>query len=506
MEKGNVRRMRAEHLLDRTIAGYRLLEILGKGGMGIVFLAEPEERSESKVAIKILMPPDISTTGEFASFKARFQREALAAHQLHHEHILPVQAYGEEDNLCYMVMPMLTGGTLARRLSSASEALPLDEIARYLTQLSRAVDYAHQNGMIHRDIKPSNVLTDEAGNAYLADFGIVHLFDSGHQGFDQELTSLTTTGKIYGTPAYMAPERYKGEPAEPATDIYALGILLYQLVSGQIPFDADNPLALGMKHLNEDPLPPRSLRPELPAPAEGAILKAIAKAPLDRFITASALAYAFEAGLKDEWAGGLQPAQEMLAVRMAETTVKRAVATGATLPEVAQPVPLVLPQASEMPGSDLPLEFVPTVTDVPVVARSESRPRRSFQLIMLGLLGVALFLFIGLLAFAAYKFANPGASAPALHSISTATSKAPTKTNITPVSSTGVTPASKSTPASKGTTTPAPSSGNTPVSVPTAGSSPTSAPTSPAPPPTAPAPTATPASSPPATPTAQGTP
>src|SRR6185437_15435876 len=128
MQKGNIGRMRAEHLLDRTIADYRLLEILGRGGMSIVFLAQQLEHPQTRAAIKILVPSDVSTLGEFATFQARFQREAQAVHQLHHEHILPVLDYGEEDGLFYMAMPVISGGTLAHRLNAAEGLLPLDEI------------------------------------------------------------------------------------------------------------------------------------------------------------------------------------------------------------------------------------------------------------------------------------------------------------------------------------------------------------------------------------------
>ena len=490
--------MRVEHLLERTIAGYRLSEFLGKGGMGVVFLAQSLEDPQRQAAIKILVNSDIAIAGEFASFKARFQREALAAHQLSHEHILPVLAYGEEENLYYMVMPMLTGGTLAHRLSSAPEGLPLDEASRYLKQLASAIDYAHQSGMVHRDIKPSNILLDEAGNAYLADFGIVHLFDSGQQEFDQELTTLTTTGKIYGTPAYMAPERYKGQQAEPATDIYSLGILLYQLVTGQLPFDADNPLALGMKHLNEEPVVPRLLRPDLPEMAEDAILKAIAKEPADRFLTASDLASAFDTGLKTESAVGVLPATEILAVSLDDATIKRVVPG-----EVSQ-VPLVLPQEPEAVSSNFPFALAQTVGNAPAVVRAQPGSRNRLQLIMLGLLGVTLLVFISLLAFAATKFLYPTQPIPAVQPISTDTVPA---TLLTPSASVGNTPVVKSSPTAAGTKTPASSPKGTPGPSPTASAAPTEPATpSPVPPqPTATA-AATPGVTPQATPTAQGTP
>src|SRR5947209_4134774 len=305
--KGERMLSKAENLVGQQLAGYRLLDIFGRGGMSIVFLAERLDNPQERVAIKVLMPSHVTTPEEFLSFQTRFLREAQTVHQLHHEHILPVLSYGEVDDILYMIMPIITGGTLAELLARKHDPLPLAEIAGYLNQLASAIDYSHQHGFLHRDIKPSNVLLDEQGGVYLVDFGIAHLFDSSLSAIDQAPTSLTTTGKIFGTPTYMAPERFKGEQAEPATDIYSLGILLYQLVTGQVPFKADSPLVVGMKHLTEMPPSPRSLRPDLPEPAEAAILRALAKQPADRFATASALAAAFDAGLKGQWAAGLLP-------------------------------------------------------------------------------------------------------------------------------------------------------------------------------------------------------
>ncbi len=211
---------RSEDLLRRTIAGYRLLEVLGRGGMSIVFFAQCLTDPQDQVAIKLLLPAGAPTPEEFVSFQARFMREAQAASQMHHPHILPVLGYGEEQGLLYMRMPVISGGTLTTRLASTSGPLPLAEIARYLDQLAGAIDYAHQHGIVHRDIKPSNVLVDTHSSVYLVDFGIIHMFDSGLSALDEAPTNLTTTGRMYGTPAYMAPERFKGELAEPATRIH----------------------------------------------------------------------------------------------------------------------------------------------------------------------------------------------------------------------------------------------------------------------------------------------
>lgn len=489
--------MKAEDLLNRTLAGYQLLEILGKGGMSIVFLAQSIENTEEKVAMKILIPSDMATVDEFATFQARFQREAQAVHQLHHEHILPVLSYGEEDGLLYMVIPMIARGTLSRQLAMAKGPLPLGEIAMYLTQLADAVDYAHQHGMVHRDIKPSNVLLDEEESVYLADFGIVRLFDSGQLAFEEASITLTTTGKIYGTPAYMAPERFKGEPAEPAADIYALGILVYQLVTGRAPFEADNPLALGMKHLTEEPLRPRSLRSDLPEPAEGAILKALAKQPSERFSTAAAFAAAFRAGLTGEGLAELVPFAAMSAVSQADAPT--IVQAESPLVPTHEDGPLVLSPSLEV----LRAEAAPASTSTAVIGPGAVLPRsgrrRSFQLVALSVLGITLLLGLGLLAFAALKLTPAATPSPLIQPLPSASSL-PTQGHVTPTSSAGVTPTPGSPSSPPATLSPVPTSVITATPAPAL--SPTAAPS----PTTAPSPAPTPVSSPSPVPTAQGTP
>ncbi|MBV9232049.1 MAG: serine/threonine protein kinase [Chloroflexi bacterium] len=489
--------MRPEELPGRILAGYRLLEILGRGGMSIVLLAQRVEfhtinpETTEKVAMKILLPSDFAMMDEFVSFQSRFLREAQAAHQLHHAHILPVLDYGEEDGTFYMVMPLISGGTLAHTVDSAPGLLPLDEVASYLSQLASAVDYAHQQGMIHRDIKPGNVLIDERGNVYLADFGIVHLFDSGSGSVDEAPTTLTTAGKMFGTPAYMAPERYMGEPAEPATDIYALGVLLYQLVTGQVPFKADNPLAVGMKHLNEEPPLPRFLRPDLPEPAEAAILKALAKQPSDRFATASKLAAAFEHGLEGKWDEDLFPLPTVLAVSLAETQqrhqllVPLAPGTGDAL----GPNQLVLGAVPEVPGSNIPFALAPTSVNTPAVARPVPRSRNNLRIGALVALAIVVLLLAGLLALLASRPGTPLAPGPGARPGPTSTRGLPT----TPTIHSGAT----ATPSPSIGITPSPTAGKTPTATPTPSPTPTPTP-SPTPSPTA---TPTPTPSPTSTPT-----
>ncbi|HEX7735077.1 MAG TPA: serine/threonine-protein kinase [Ktedonobacteraceae bacterium] len=475
--------MRTENLLNRTVGGYRLLEILGRGGMSIVYLAQRLDNLQDQAAIKILIPSEFATGPELSLFQARFLREVRAVHQVQHEHILPVLDYGEEDdNLFYMVMPYISGGTLAHVLTSASEPLPFPTIDSYLDQLASAIDYSNQQGMVHRDIKPSNVLVDEQGKLYLVDFGIVRVFDSTHLALDEAPKTLTTTGKIFGTPAYMAPERFRGEPAEPATDLYSLGILLYQLVTGQVPFEADNALALGLKHLNEPPLPPRALRPDLPKPAEAAILKAISKRPSERFTNASTLSAAFAAGLKGEWAEGLPTTAAALAVNPAAAQVKQALA------DSAAPIPAGDRLAfGPMPaGNNFALAFTPTDANLPIGARRESHFWRNAQVFTLVLLILTVLVSAGLLALAVYKIGFPLAPPPGINVPATSTSGSPTKTGATPTPSSGTTPAGSSPTAGKTPTRgitptpiPTPTTGvtPTPIPTPTTGVTPTSIPT-----------------------------
>ncbi|MGZ6362897.1 MAG: serine/threonine-protein kinase, partial [Ktedonobacterales bacterium] len=284
--------------LGMTVETYRLLSVLGTGSMSVVYLAQRLDDVRVLVAVKLLYSQTVSTPEDWAAIRMRFQREARAASKLRNENILPVLSSGDVNGVPYMVLPVIVGGTLATRLANHPQPMPLGEIARYLTQLANAIDYAHEQGVVHRDIKPSNILLDEHGHVYLTDFGIARLFDSGDNALTRESAqTLTRTGQVLGTPYYMAPEQIKGRPIGPACDIYALGVVLYQLVTGQVPFHGDTPLAVALQHLQEPPSPPGLMRSELPAPVEAVILRALAKDPEDRYATATELAVAFEAGL-----------------------------------------------------------------------------------------------------------------------------------------------------------------------------------------------------------------
>lgn len=265
-------------MIGKTLGSYRIIEQVGMGGMATVFKAF-DTNTDRYVALKIL-PEHLSTN---AGFRTRFHREAKAIAKLEHLHILPVFTYGEEGNIAYLVMRYMQAGTLSELI--AKGPLPLHEIDRLLSQMASAIDYAHDQGILHRDVKPKNILLDEYGNTYLTDFGIAKIV---------ETTTDLTGNSILGTPMYMSPEQCLGDKnLTPATDIYSLGIVLFEMLTGRPPFDAETPIAVIHMQLNA-PLPlPRSLRPDLPEGVERVVLKALAKTPENRYDRAEEMASAF---------------------------------------------------------------------------------------------------------------------------------------------------------------------------------------------------------------------
>ncbi len=273
------------HLAGQEIAGYRLLHVLGAGGASEVYIAQRVDDPTALVAFKVFVPSSQLSLHGRKTFYARFQREIQILQRLQHPSVLPVLAVGDADDVAYMVLPFMSSGTLATRLANFSHGLPLEEASRDLSHLAEALDFAHAHGISHGDLKPTNVLLDGQGQLILADIGIARLL--GPEFLDaadgQAASKLTATGRALGTPRYMAPEQLVGAYVGTSADIYALGILLYELVTGEVPFQAPTPIGLAMQHVQEPPSPPRTLRPDLPATAEAAILKALGKAPEDRF-------------------------------------------------------------------------------------------------------------------------------------------------------------------------------------------------------------------------------
>ena len=264
-----------EDLTGKQLGRYQIVSPLGEGGMAAVYKAY-QPGMDRYVALKIL-PQQYARDAEFTG---RFEQEAKVIAKLQHPHVLPVHDYGEAEDYTYIVMPLVETGTLADLLRG-DQPMELQRIRIIMTQLGDALDYAHSQGLIHRDIKPSNVLIDKRGNSLLTDFGIAKMVE-GTKHFTQ-------TGGIVGTPHYMSPEQGGGDPLTPQSDIYSLGVVLYEMVTGRVPFDAETPMAVVIKHMT-DPLPPPSkLNPEVSPALESVVLKAMAKRPEDRFESAAAM-------------------------------------------------------------------------------------------------------------------------------------------------------------------------------------------------------------------------
>ncbi|HEX6034564.1 MAG TPA: serine/threonine-protein kinase, partial [Anaerolineales bacterium] len=235
---------------------------------------------ERFVALKVL-PRHMSASEEFT---VRFRREATLVAQLQHPHILPVFDYGEAEGYLYIVMPFIVSGTLADILHKGRVTLP--EARRIISQIGDALSYAHTRGMIHRDIKPSNILIDERGNCLLTDFGLARMTEAGEK--------LTTSGQIMGTPAYMSPEQGTGSGADHRSDLYSLGIILYEMLTGRVPYTAETPIAVVFKHV-QDPLPSaRKFNPSVSEALELVLLKGLAKSPDDRYQNAEAFVQAIQ--------------------------------------------------------------------------------------------------------------------------------------------------------------------------------------------------------------------
>src|SRR5436305_10383941 len=262
-----------------TLGRYRLHQCLGEGGMSEVYLAY-DELMHRDIAIKVMSSSNIE-------YIERFQREAEAVGNLHHNHILPAFDYGQQNPWHYLVMPYIEHGSLSDLLDEGP--LTLEHAGEMLSQIASALQYAHDHGILHRDIKPSNILLSDDHFAYLADFGLAKPMD----GRD----NVTHTGVLMGTPEYMAPELADGH-ASISSDLYALGILLYQMVTGQLPFTGDTPLAVYMRQMHELPAPPSRLNPAISPDIDRVILCALDKDPRRRFQTPDDLAQAYLQSIK----------------------------------------------------------------------------------------------------------------------------------------------------------------------------------------------------------------
>ena len=262
--------------IGQSFGRYHILEQLGEGGMATVYKAY-DTRLERHVAIKVILTQKQYTE----KFLKRFEREARALAQLTHPNIVGIIDYGDHEGLPYLVMEYIPSGTLKLRLG---KPIPYQEAARMLAPIARALAYAHEKKIIHRDIKPANILITQSGEPMLSDFGIAKILEA------EETVDLTGTGIGVGTPEYMSPEQAQGKPVDARSDIYSLGVVLFEMVTGRKPYQADTPMAVVWK-LASEPLPrPRQFVSDLPEAVEGILLKALAKNPEDRYPDMSAFA------------------------------------------------------------------------------------------------------------------------------------------------------------------------------------------------------------------------
>jgi len=276
-EDGNGAGM-TDELIGKRIGGYEVIGVLGRGGMATVYRAHQVSMNRI-VALKVL-PRQFLTDD---TYMQRFEREVAIVSRLEHRSIVPVYDYGEQDGQPFIAMRYMAGGSVDQLLRRG----PLSEakITEILAQIAPALDYAHSKNVLHRDLKPSNVLLDDAGGAFLTDFGIARLLGEQHGG------TITATG-VVGTPSYMSPEQAQGKPLDARSDLYGLGIMLYEMATGRRPFEGDTPYGIAVQQVTAAPPPPRTFQPALSPTLEKVILRALEKAPDHRYPNTAALAEA----------------------------------------------------------------------------------------------------------------------------------------------------------------------------------------------------------------------
>lgn len=336
--------------LEGTSLGrYRLKRRLGRGGMAEVYLAT-DERMQRDVAVKIVS----SNQAEFAE---RFSREAQAMGNLHHDHLLPAYDVGEQEPWHYLVMPYIAPGTLSDFLKSTQGPLDLAYAGELLQQMASGLQYAHQRGLIHRDIKPSNILLRDEHYVYLADFGLARALEGGGD--------LTQTGTLLGTPEYMAPELAEG-PAGKSGDIYALAIVLYQMITGRVPFRGETAISVFWKQMREVPLPPSHYNLKIPKAVDSVLMRALDKDPAQRYPTPLALSQAYQQAIS-----GLEEMPALYNTEVMDATPATPVQQPVQRETPRPPTPqekLYLPGERGVPASPAPRRTYPPITPAPVGA------------------------------------------------------------------------------------------------------------------------------------------
>jgi eukaryotic-like serine/threonine-protein kinase len=269
---------------ERVLAGrYRLKRLIAKGGMAEVWEAFDDILGRP-VAVKVLLPHLAADD----SFRERFRREAIAAARLAHPNVVATFDTGTDEGITFIVMELVDAPNL-RHLLNESGPMPAGRVVHIGAQVGDALNYAHKNGIVHRDVKPANILVCPDGRVKVADFGIAKAVEDTQPGRPAPADALTSTGSIIGTAQYLSPEQVDNRPVDGRTDVYALGVVLYEMLCGRPPFSGDTDMAVALKHVTAKPLAPRQVRAGIPKALEEVVLRAMAKAPEARYQTAGEL-------------------------------------------------------------------------------------------------------------------------------------------------------------------------------------------------------------------------
>ncbi len=372
-------------LVGRTISKYEMVSVVGGGGMGTVYRAR-QVGVHRDVAVKVLNI-ELSDTDQFVT---RFQREAENLAALEHPHIIPVIDFGREGDYVFLVMALKTGGNLSQIIRGTET--PLSDVQRYIEQIASALDYAHLRGIIHRDLKPANILLDEEGNTFLTDFGIARRLGE---------TKLTAPGTVVGSPTYMAPEAWRGEDPSAETDVYSLGVILFQLLTGKAPFEETKTARLMNMHLFDQPPLLRGLRPDLGEHFEAIMNIALAKDRAQRFHTAGEMAKAVRAAVSSHKAPApnAMPMDSDKTMILQRTEPKPPVDRDQRVQEALKPDVLRVPMPSkpEIPAAPRHAgrsQPTPLGTAEPEVA---SVPRDNTRLLVIGMGAVILILLVAII-------------------------------------------------------------------------------------------------------------
>ena len=270
--------------LPYSVGRYQITQKLGRGGMGVLYLAY-DPFIDRLVAVKVTSTSRVQDTEKLEAFRQTFLNEARAAGKLAHPHIVSVFDAAVEDTSCYLVMEYVDGPTL-KRYCRPDNLMPLQEVVKIVYQCAKALYYAHENGVIHRDIKPGNILISTKGEAKISDFGIALIGDP---------SAMNSSGEVAGSAAYASPEQIRGESLSPQTDIFSLGLVFYELLTGVNPFQAESDVAAVYKTINEDPRSMNEHRPDIPQALETIVSRALEKDTKKRYLTALEFADALSA-------------------------------------------------------------------------------------------------------------------------------------------------------------------------------------------------------------------